>query len=327
MKLWWHKKKHWEYWSVYSVYWPTFLLWLWYALKLRSWRFYAYANPTIANGGLYGDSKADIYALLPKGHYPETYVVKKLADKLETATEVAKRFRFPVVVKPDVGCRGVGVQWVHNFEELWLYGSELEADFLVQEIVDYPNEMGLFYCRMPGETQGTITGITHKVFLTVVGDGVRSLRELLSADARHAMQIPKLSSKMDLDEILKPEESRCLVPFGNHNRGTLFLDGKEWITPELVTTFDNLLRQVDGFYYGRLDIRYNTLDELERGENYAIIELNGAKSEPTHMYDPKHSFWFGQREIWRHQQMLSKIAAANLAKRTSLNLLGLGTAV
>jgi hypothetical protein len=102
-----------------------------------------------------------------------------------------------------------------------------------------------------------------------------------------------------------------LVPFGNHNRGTAFLDGNSQITHKLEQTFNNILKSVPGFYYGRLDIRYNTFEELEGGKNFSIIEINGAKSEPTHIYDPQHSFWFGQKEIFRHQKMLKKIVKAN----------------
>ena len=46
------------------------------------------------------------------------------------------------------------------------------------------------------------------------------------------------------------------------------------------------------YYSGRLDIRYNTLDELKPGNNFSIIELNGAGSEPTHIYDPTHFVFF-----------------------------------
>jgi hypothetical protein len=67
------------------------------------------------------------------------------------------------------------------------------------------------------------------------------------------------------------------------------------------------LSKIEGFYFGRLDIRFNTFAELEQGINFSIIELNGVKSEPSHIYDPKYSFLVGQREIFRHQKIIRKI--------------------
>lgn len=151
-----------------------------------------------------------------------------------------------------------------------------------------------------------------KKFLTVTGDGVSTIEQLLTKTPRYAMQIKTLKKKMDLGKVLIKGEIRCLVPFGNHNRGTEFLDGSHLITEGLVHTFDGLLKKISGFYYGRLDIRFNTLKELEQGINFSIIEINGAKSEPTHIYDQKYSFWKAQKEIFRHQKIFARIVEMNL---------------
>jgi hypothetical protein len=55
-----------------------------------------------------------------------------------------------------------------------------------------------------------------------------------------------------------------------------------------------------GFYFGRLDVMYNTVEELEQGINFSIVELNGAASEPTHIYDPKHSLFCMERTRASH---------------------------
>ncbi|MDX1902988.1 MAG: hypothetical protein SFU27_02420 [Thermonemataceae bacterium] len=203
---------------------------------------------------------------------------------------------------------------MYNPEELLAYADISEQDFLIQEIIEFPNEIGLFYYRLPTEKIGKISGITLKKFLTVIGNGTDSMEKILKKNPRFEMQIPKLKKHFDLNEILNIGEQRCLVPFGNHNRGTEFLDGKEFITEKLEQTFNSFLKNVDGFYYGRLDIRFNSFEELEEGKNFAIIELNGAKSEPTHIYDPKHSFWYGQREIFRHQKIFIRIVSINIQK-------------
>jgi hypothetical protein len=65
------------------------------------------------------------------------------------------------------------------------------------------------------------------------------------------------------------------------------------------------------FYFGRLDIRYNTLEDLKKQKNFSIIELNGAGSEPTHIYDPRHSILFAWKEIIRHWIILNRISRIN----------------
>ena len=46
-------------------------------IKFRSFSFYKYSNPSIKNGGFYGDSKMEIYNLLPAGLYPRTALIQK----------------------------------------------------------------------------------------------------------------------------------------------------------------------------------------------------------------------------------------------------------
>lgn len=312
MKLWLYKIRHWEYWPVNLVYLPSLFLWCWYALKFRSLSFYRYSNPSIKNGGLYGDSKYEIYQLLQRGLYPYTLLINK-EEKINIDLLLSEhRLSFPMIVKPDIGCRGVGVKKVYNNAELLAYQKEMKANFLIQELIDYPNEMGLFYWRLPNQKHGKISGITLKKFLTVEGNGFNTLEELLRKTPRYELQLTKLKGHLNLNEILPAGKKKCLVPFGNHNRGTEFNDGKMCITTKLEQTFDALLREIPGFYYGRLDIRYRTLEDLEQGRNFSIIEVNGAKSEPTHIYDPSHSFAFGQKEIFKHQNILQHIVKVNL---------------
>ncbi len=317
MKLWWHKVKNWEYWSVYVVYTPVFFLWLWNMLKFRSFSFFTYSNPGIKNGGFYGDSKAEIYKLLPQAYYPKTVLVETNKPTNFVRLVIENQLKFPLIVKPDIGCRGVGVQKVNSVEEIILYSQSIQASFLIQETVAYPNEIGLFYCRLPNENKGKITGITLKQFLTVEGNGNESIKQLLQKVPRFEMQIPKLREQINLNEVLALGEKRCLVPFGNHNRGTAFLDGKKHITQKLENTFNAILANIPGFYYGRLDIRFNTFEELEQGRNFSVIELNGAKSEPTHIYDPNYTLWKAQLEIFRHQNIFQRIVKMNTSTSQS----------
>jgi hypothetical protein len=100
------------------------------------------------------------------------------------------------------------------------------------------------------------------------------------------------------------------MEYGNHARGAKFIDGSSWIDEELEATFDKVCKEIKGFYFGRLDIRYPSWNELKNGI-FSIIELNGAGSEPTHIYDPKHSILHAWKEIARHLNILCRISKIN----------------
>jgi hypothetical protein len=111
--------------------------------------------------------------------------------------------------------------------------------------------------------------------------------------------------------VLEKGEEFILVPYGNHIRGAKFIDDSHLIDKELTGFIDTVCIQVDGFYFGRLDIRFNSWEELKRGKSFSIIELNGAGSEPTHIYDPKHSIFFAWKEIIRHLNIMWRISKLN----------------
>ena len=114
-----------------------------------------------------------------------------------------------------------------------------------------------------------------------------------------------------MDIVLRNGEELVLVPYGNHVRGAKFLDDSQLIDEQLTKTIDSICKKVDGFYFGRLDIRYNDWEELKQGKNFSIIELNGSGSEPTHIYDPKHSVFWAWKEIAKHWKILYLVSKLN----------------
>jgi hypothetical protein len=114
-----------------------------------------------------------------------------------------------------------------------------------------------------------------------------------------------------LDTVPSTGEEKLLVPYGNHARGAKFLDDSDLADEQLTSVIDGICRQVKDFYFGRLDIRYNTWEELKQGRNFSVIEVNGAGSEPTHIYDPRHSIFFAWKEIVRHWLLLFRISRMN----------------
>jgi hypothetical protein len=299
------------------VYYPLFPIWLWFAIQERSLFFFSAANPAMAYGGLTMESKMEIYQMIPKAVIPKTILLSIAGERdwgLIQEQIRTNELHFPCIAKPDVGLKGLGVTKIHNFEELQAYCQKVPKEILVQELVEYPNEVGLFYVRLPGEEKGRITGIVKKEFLHVVGDGESSLQQLIFDQPRCLLQWPSLKEELreqELEEVLEAGEKKILLKVGSHTRGALFLDYSDRITPVLENWINEVCKQVQGFYYGRLDIMYDNWDAFERGEDYRIIEINGAGSEPTHIYDPKHSLWFAWKEIKRHGSYMHKIARRN----------------
>lgn len=305
---------HWEYWSFNVVYAPVYFYWLWLCIKARSFFFFNLANPLIKNGGFLLESKKEIYDLMPQHYYPDTLFfnggtnIKTILADINSAS-----LQFPLIGKPDIGMRGMGVKKLNTIQDVIAYAQTTKVDFLIQQFISFENEAGIFYYRFPNETKGSISGIVGKEFLTVKGDGVSTIETLLQKDKRFVLQLPALKKlhKKELQRVLVKDEKHLLVPYGNHSRGAKFIDVSNLIDEQLADTIDNICKKVEGFYYGRLDIRYNTWEELKHGVNFSIIEMNGAGSEPAHIYDPRHSIFFAWKEIIRHLNILYKISMLN----------------
>ena len=310
----WCKLTNWEYWPFGVVYIPVYFYWFWLCLKARSFFFFNAANPTIRNGGFLMESKKEIYDLLPDGSYPDTIYCPIGTSFSQVISAVQDRqFTYPLIAKPDIGLRGMGLSLVANEQELEEYFTNCKVDFLVQKYIDYTQEAGVFYYRIPGHKKGVVTGIVGKEFLWVTGDGNSTILQLLKEEERSNLQIPALTilKQRELSEVLTKWEERLLVPFGNHSRGTRFLDYSHKADENLSAIIDELCNKINGFYFGRLDIKFNSWEELSQGKNYSIIELNGAGSEPAHIYDPKHNLFFAWKEIIRHLGYLYKVSKRN----------------
>jgi hypothetical protein len=305
---------HWEYWPFTLIYLPVFVYWAWLSWKARSFFFFSTSNPSIRNAGFLLESKKDIYDLLPAGSYPSTLFCPLGTEVgARTAGMRQKGLSFPLIGKPDIGQRGLKVKLLQTETELSAYANESKVDFLLQEYIDYPNEIGIFYYRIPGESTGHISGIVGKELLAVTGDGRSTIEELLLKQSRAVLQLPVLRRVYGafLQKVLAAGLAFTLVPYGNHSRGARFVDRSAEIDPRLEQVVDELCRQVPGFYFGRLDIRFNSWEELRCGKAFSVIELNGAGSEPTHIYDPAHSLFFAWKEITRHLRLLYRISRAN----------------
>ncbi|MBP8067518.1 MAG: NRDE family protein [Pedobacter sp.] len=312
------KTVNWEYWPMHVFYAPMYFYWFYLSLKARSFFFFSAANPLRKHAGFALEKKSEVYAYVPSGYYPKTIVCATGISAPDLKMQIDKfGLEFPLIAKPDMGERGVKVALVKTLSDLVSYSTKSKVDFLVQEFIDYPFEVGIFYYRIPGESIGTISGIVGKELLTVTGDGSSTIAMLLKKEGRFLLQLTALEQVYgpELNEILALNQRKLLVPYGNHCRGAKFIDLSFKITPQLINVVDTLCKNVPEFYFGRLDLKFNSWEELYEGKKFSVIELNGAASEPTHIYDPSHSVFFAWKEIKRHWDLLYKISQINSAKK------------
>lgn len=314
MKLFFHKLIHWEYWPFQIVYIPIYFLWAFYALKARTIFFFNASNPTMKNGGFMAESKKEIYDIIPQKYYPKTELIKENNDfEKVTAILLATQIKFPFIAKPDIGLRGSAVKKIHNLEELKAYNQSANFDYLIQDLIPYSNEVGIFYVRFPNESKGKVTGIVGKEYVIIEGNGTQTIEQLIRANPRFELQLENIRKDFGnrFDEVLENGKKLNLVPYGNHARGAKFIDVSHLITDKLNQSIDEMCQEIPEFYFGRLDVMYDSWSDLEAGSNYSIVEINGAASEPTHIYDPKHSIFFAWKELARHITYMYKISVQN----------------
>ncbi|MCO6438468.1 MAG: VTT domain-containing protein [Phycisphaerae bacterium] len=307
----------WEFWPTWLFYIPL-LPWLaWLAIRHRGLTVFTSANPAMPHGGIVGESKWDILRRLPPEWIVPTALITT-GPPGERAAEVAGEMEkhgwtFPMILKPDVGERGAGLKQLHSLAEAEAYFAKVEGPVLLQCYHPGPFEAGIFYYRMPGNARGRIFSITDKVFPQLTGNGHSTARDLIWHDSRLRMQARTFLARLDgqADRVLADGEQLTLAVSGNHCQGTLFRDGSHLITPELEDAIDGIARQVEGFYIGRFDVRYGNVKALRAGQGFQIVELNGASSESTNVYDPSWPIHRAYGVLARQWALLYAIGARN----------------
>ena len=241
---------------------------------------------------------------------------KEKKKKAPSSAKPYKKWTFPLVLKPDQGQRGRGVKIVQNTKEAREYLEQVPQALIAQVYHPGPFEAGIFYYRRPSEKNGRIFSITDKVFPELKGDGASTLEELIWSHPRYAMQaktfLNRIKQKKENPErILKKGEAFPLSKIGNHVQGTMFRDASHLYSRALEKKLDTIAKKTKGFYFGRFDLRYRKKEELTRGLAFGILELNGASSESTNIYDPSFSIFQVYQTLYRQWQLLCEIAYAN----------------
>jgi pimeloyl-ACP methyl ester carboxylesterase len=307
----------WEFWPPWVFYAPVVVYVTWLAIRYRGFATATACNPAFPMGAFIGESKYDILRALPQRWIvPSTLVLPGVPEERVDGLlrhMAGQGWSFPLILKPDTGYRGVGVKRVSTPDEVTRYVQRTPGAVLCQTYHPGPFEAGVFYYRFPAEPHGHLFSITDKHFPVIEGDGHSSLEELVWSHPRLRMQARVFLKRhaAQAERVPAAGERVPLAVAGNHCQGTLFRDGRHLITPALERRVDEISQQVEGFYFGRFDVRYRSVEEFREGNDLAIIELNGLTSESTNIYDPSRSLAWAYRTLMRQWSLAFEIGARN----------------
>lgn len=316
LKFWIITKTRFEFWPYWFAYIPVYFYFLYLSVKSKSLTFFTSANPGFYLGGFVGESKKSILQKINDNFLPKTiycnnqYNLQQIVSMLDN-----HKMEFPLIAKPDVGERGSNVEKLNNLVELENYIHHISEDFIIQSYIDFEVELGLMYYHFPDGTQSGITSIVLKEYLKIVGDGFHTIEYLIKNHLRAQGRLGYLLHKFKnrLHEVLSKNEELLLEPIGNHIRGTKFLNGNHLINEELIKVFDAIAMPIEGFYIGRFDLKVKSIEDLYKGKNIKILELNGVTSEPAHIYDPKTFILDVYKAMFLHYKLIYLIAKQNVS--------------
>lgn len=273
-----------------------------------------------ADYGMYqGDigfaSKYAVQKMFDAACFPKTILIKKnLGDmqKKKQIIEFAKHEGYPVILKPDVGYCGKGAIKIKFRGDLEKYISALKSDYICQKFLDYPLEFGIFYCRIKNKPK--ILSLNERERLSVVGDGKRTVLELLKSRDDFDYEWISFIRGLDLDEIPADNKKIKVSFISNYFMGGEYFDRSEFITKKVTEKVKGFVKDAPGFNYGRIDAIAKSYQDFKKGK-FMILEVNGISSVPGIIYDSKYSLAGIYGIMAKHLDSLLEAAKENKMKK------------
>jgi hypothetical protein len=254
-----------------------------------------------------------MYKQLPAHLCPHSIYIRPSASFADVLQQVSmQKMEYPFIVKPDVGMKGILFRKIENEKQLEKYHGQMPVDYIIQQFLDLPLEVSVFYYRKPGSYGGRITALIAKDLLEVTGDGVAPLSELVEKhpQARSFLPAIKQQNSKDWNRVLGDGERFCVSHIANLFNGAKFINLAKNIDDGLVAVFDDISRN-NQFYYGRYDIKCESVDNLKEGKNFYILEFNGAGSVPNHIYTGTYTLLQAYKEILLHWKLMYEASKIN----------------
>ena len=299
---------------------PLTLQWLWLALRYRSLTLPSAANPQITAGGLVGEGKLEYFEGMGLVARSATAAYCAVSTRsLLSGAALRQMMRraglfFPLIAKPDLGLCGYGVRRLANMGELQAYLAVFPVNetVVLQQYLPQEGEAGIFYARDPVTDRARIIGLALRHYPRVTGDGVHTIAELIALDPRagRALNSPAHECRHDAWRVPAAAEVVRISTIGSTRVGGLYRDGSVCITPQLTAAIDAIARDMPAFYFGRFDVRFDSLAALSAGRGFTIMEVNGAGSEAIEAWDPGTRLVPGLKIIFQKQRLLFAIGDA-----------------
>ena len=308
---------NWEYYPWQIVYLPVYFYYLFNVIRSGRFFYFSNVNTSLKNAGFFGNTKMEMYATLPKNSYPNTLFIEEGSDlqKVE-ALLFESRISYPAIIKPNIGERGEGLEYLENRSDLRSYLKTQAADCIIQPFVAYNFECSIFCYRLNIEDQMTISSLVGKEFLQVKGDGLKTIEQLIDQSERAYLQKEKLRKNWETSfgTIPKLNELIILRQNANHSKGAKFYPLASEVDDDLESVVNDWCKDMKGFQYGRFDIRCESTSALKQLKSFKIIELNGIGAEPIDMYITGTSVLQSWKILLKHWQIMYLISSNNRKK-------------
>ena len=276
--------------------------------------FFSSSNPTITFGGFEGEGKKEMYDQLPPQLVPRTiYIMHDLPYEEVKKKIMEAGLEYPFIVKPDIGMKGILFRKIETEDQLIKYHERIPVEYIVQDLIELPVEVSVFYYRYPDQQKGTVSGFIDKELLHVKGNGSSKLKELIENHPRAKFRMEEMEHRHGhrFERTIPKDEIFFLSYAGNHNRGAHFTNLHKEIDENLHKVFDELSNYTNKFFYGRYDIKTTSIEDLKQGKNFLILEFNGCGAEPNHIYDCGMSLWKAYGVLLTHWKALYRISRYN----------------
>jgi len=299
------------YWIAKHFYWQSLYHWVRNGIRFNSMTFFSAGNPAINLGGMLSDKKTEFYDILPRHLLPATTVATNYSHAMSFIAE--NQLSFPIIIKPNTGLKGMMVEKVYSEKDLKLFFDDQDnfnREWLLQEFLDQEREFAVLFYKYPKSGKYDITSFIEKIYPSLIADGVKSYRQLIEEYKNPFLEksFPLKKFEAVLDHIPQKGKKIVLDEIGNYGRGAKFYDLNEKVDQQMVNSYYEQYKDIDGLNFFRIDCKADTLEDVKEGR-YKILEVNGMKGEPLHIYDPKSTF-LGNRKIlvehWSHIEQVTR---------------------
>ena len=72
------------------------------------------------------------------------------------------KLHYPLILKPDNGVGGIGIQFIENKNELKNILSQIKKDHILQEYISRSEELSIFFIKEPHQKKGRIWSIAKR---------------------------------------------------------------------------------------------------------------------------------------------------------------------